>query len=161
MHPASTQLIRRPSAASLLLVAGAALAAVGLARSPQGGGNPNPPEDRTQVIPMPGGGTTADSNNRMIAVTGVDVTGASLLYLVDTWKMRISVYQAAGSGAGQGLRFVGGRRIELDMELDGWNDKSEYSYKKLKEEFAKQGWTPGGADSSKPGVTPPAGGGGN
>jgi hypothetical protein len=141
----------RISGASALLITGVVLAAVGLARSPQGGNNPNDP-DETVVQPMPtiSGGATADSNNRMIAVTGVDVTGASILFLVDTQKMRLAVYQAAGAGSNQGVRFVGARRIELDMELDGFNDKSEYSFKKLKEEFTKQGWAPGAAGVQVP-----------
>src|SRR5690348_7334502 len=112
----------RPSGASVLLVVGAALAAVGLARSPQGTTPPpNPPDDPdlTRAMTMPSAGATADSNNRMIAVTGVDVTGASILFLVDTQKMRLAIYQASSAGSNQGVRFVGARRIELDLELDG------------------------------------------
>lgn len=41
-------------------------------------------------------GASADSNNRMIAVTGVDRTGASVLYLVDTEAKQLAVYQATG-----------------------------------------------------------------
>jgi hypothetical protein len=124
----------------VLLLVGCTLAAVGLARTPQGGGggnqNPSPP---TRALPQLTGGATADSNGRMIAVTGVDVTGASILYLVDTVSQHLAVYQAnGGSESTQGVRFVGARRIDLDLELDGFNDKSEYSYKKLKEEFVKQ-----------------------
>ena len=126
----------------MLLLAGCALAAVGLARDPQGSTTP----PHTQVIPMIGGGATADSNGRMIAVTGTDVTGTSLLYLVDTEKMRLVVYQAnGGSESTQGVRFIGARRIDLDLELDGFNDKSEFPYKKLKEEFSKKGLIKGDA----------------
>jgi hypothetical protein len=132
----------RPSLASALLVAGGALAAVGLARNPQGGAqNPQP---TTRAVPMMSGGATADSNGRMIAVTGTDVTGTSILYLVDTEKMRLVVYQAnGGSESTQGVKFIGARRIDLDLELDGFNDKSEFPYKKLKEEFSKKGLIPG------------------
>jgi hypothetical protein len=125
-----------PSPAGTLLLVGCALAAVGLARDPQGNTNQN----QTVSIPQITGGATADSNGRMIAVTGVDVTGASILYLVDTLKLRLVVYQASGgSESSQGVRFVGARRIDLDLELDGFNDKSEFPYKKLKEEFSKKG----------------------
>lgn len=154
--PTSTiQRTPRPSGASLLLLAGAALAAVGLARAPQGGGNNNN-QGQTTAVPMLAGGTTADSNNRMVAVTGIDVTGASILFLVDTERRHLAVYQASGAGSNQGVRFVGARNIELDLELDGYNDKSDYSFKRLREEFAKQGGTPGA-----PGVQVPPPGGGN
>jgi hypothetical protein len=132
-----------PSPASTLLLVGCALAAVGLARGPQGGGsggNNNQNNQQQQTLPAITGGATADSNGRMIAVTGVDVTGASILYLVDTVKMRLVVYQGSGgSESTQGVRFIGARRIDLDLELDGFNDKSEFPYKKLKEEFSKKG----------------------
>ena len=129
---------QRPSAASTLLLAGCALAAVGLARNPQGTGQPQQPT--TRAVPMMAPGATADSNGRMIAVTGTDVTGTSILYLVDTEKMRLVIYQAnGGSESTQGIKFIGARRIDLDLELDGFNDKSEFPYKKLKDEFSKKG----------------------
>jgi hypothetical protein len=136
----------RPSSPGWLLAAGLALAALGLARAPQGGGSGGgqgggqgggPP---TQVLPMSAGAATADSNNRMIAVTGIDVTGASILYLVDTVNYRLAVYQASGGSAStQGVKLVGARRIDLDLLLDGLNDKSDYSYKKLRQMFEEQG----------------------
>jgi hypothetical protein len=133
----------RPSSASAVLACGALLAAVGLARTQ--GGPPVPPslEDLvSRSLPTLGSAATADSNNRMIAVTGVDVTGASVLYLVDTVKMRLAIYQAGSTGSNQGVRLLGARRIELDLELDGFNDRSDYSYKALKEEFTKKGLLP-------------------
>ena len=129
----------RPSAASSLLLAGCALAAVGLART-QGPTTPPPQQPVTRAVPMIAPSSTADSNGHMIAVTGTDVTGTSLLYLVDTEKMRLVIYQAnGGSESTQGIRFIGARRIDLDLELDGFNDKSEFPYKKLKDEFTKKG----------------------
>ena len=81
---------------------------------------------------------TADSNGQMIAVTGVDVTGSSILYLVDTKARQLAVYQAnGGSSSTQGLRLVGARRIDLDLELQGYSDKSEYSYRDLQKQFAE------------------------
>jgi hypothetical protein len=103
--------------------------------------------DETQVIPTLGVGGTADSNGRMIAVTGVDVTGQSILYLVDTEGQQICVYQASGgSSSTQGVKFVGARRIELDLLLDGFNDKTESNgkalvFKDLQRMFEAQGRT--------------------
>ena len=94
----------------------------------------------TQVLPAVPSGATADSNNRMIAVTGVDVTGASVLYLIDTIDYRLAVYQATGGAdSTQGLKLIGARRIDLDLKLHGLNDKSKYTYDALREEFASQG----------------------
>jgi hypothetical protein len=137
------QLWRRfqPSAPTAILAGGILLAAVGLART-QGNNPPNNQNEETTAPPMLGSAATADSNGRMIAVTGVDVTGSSVLYLVDTVKMRLAIYQATSTGSSQGVRLVGARRIELDMELDGFNDRSEYTYKQLKDEFSKKGLMP-------------------
>ena len=144
--------IQIPSAASVLLVGGIALATVAWARTPQG--LPNPPTPpQTTVIPMLGGGATADSNGRMIAVTGVDVSGASVLYLVDTERLHLAVYQANSAGSNQGVRFIGARRIDLDLELDGFNDKSEFTYKQLKSEFEKLQGKPSGAPTQPGGST--------
>jgi hypothetical protein len=143
----------RPSAASTLLLAGCALAAVGLARSSQTPPN-SPPSQQptTRAVPMMAPAATADSNGRMIAVTGTDVTGTSILYLVDTEKMRLVIYQAnGGSESTQGIRFIGARRIDLDLELDGFNDKSEFPYKKLKDEFSKKGLIKADAAAAAPG----------
>lgn len=88
-----------------------------------GGANP-PPQSQAPILSS--GGASADSNNRMIAVTGLDLTGQSVLYLVDTQAMQIACYQATGGTSGtQGVRLVGARRIELDMMLDGFNDRTE------------------------------------
>ncbi len=121
-----------------ILVAGCALAAIGLARAPQGGGDPGGTEV-SQVLGL-GGGAAADSNNRMIAVTGSDITGASVLYLVDTQSMRLAVYQARGGGDKmQEVKLVGARRIDLDLSLHGFNDASEFSYEELRKQFVAEG----------------------
>jgi len=145
VHPSS------PSVGGLL-VAGLALAALGFASAPQGGQPPtnNPPQ--TQAFPpLTPASSTADSNNRMIAVTGVDITGASILYLVDTINYRLAVYQAnGGSNSSQGVRLVGARRIDLDLQLDGFKDKSEYSYKDLRKLFTEQGLLPPSSEAPQP-----------
>ncbi|MEZ6013680.1 MAG: hypothetical protein R3F49_01085 [Planctomycetota bacterium] len=119
------------------------------------GGQTAPPQSQTQPMLSNGGGAS-DSNNRMIAVTGVDLTGQSVLYLVDTEGMQLACYQATGGAGGtQGLRLVGARRIDLDLMLDGFNDKTEDSsgrplrYRELEKQFQDKG------------LLDPAAGGGN
>ena len=85
----------------------------------------------------------------MIAVTGLDVTGSSILYLVDTENRALSVYQATGGTPSMmSLRWVGARNIDLDLRVDGFNDQSEFKYKQLAEMF---GGADGGANASLPG----------
>lgn len=85
----------------------------------------------------PPSGASADSNNRMIAVTGVDRTGASVLYLVDTESKQLAVYQATGGTSSKmGLKLIGARRLDLDLQLFGFNDQSDYSYRELQAQFA-------------------------
>lgn len=117
-----------------ILCAGLALLCLGLVTESQTNQNERP------TLPYSPGFGTADSNERMIAVTGVDVTGGSILYLVDTVSRQISVYQAqGGTGASASIKWVGARRIDLDLQVDGFNDKSELTFKALAAEFAKKG----------------------
>jgi hypothetical protein len=134
-----------------LLVAGLGLCALGMARSaPQAPPPPAPQPPKTQIVPVTTA-ANADSNNRMIAVTGTDITGSSILYLVDTVNNRLAVYQAqGGADNSRGVTFIGARRIDLDLQLDGWNDRSEWTYKKLKDEFSKKGLLPGNAAAAAP-----------
>lgn len=141
MQPHSSLWLRsRPSPLTLVLLGLCTFAAFGWARGPQGGGTTPPAQTQTSAIFS--GGATADSNESMIAVTGTDVTGASVLYLVDTQRMRLAVYQAASTGQNMGVRFIGARRIELDMELNGYNDNSEYSFNELEQQFVDKGLIP-------------------
>ena len=118
------------------------LAAIGVARQNQQSDS-NADDVFTQTLPVTGMGGTADSNNRMIAVTGVDITGSSILYVIDTVDPHIAVYQATGgAGSMQGIEFVGARRIDLDLKLDGWNDKSKESFKSLEEKFIRNNLLP-------------------
>lgn len=129
-----------------LLLVGLLLALVGLTLE-SGWAQDDDDEDETQVLPTLGIGGNADSNNRMIAVTGVDVTGQSILYLVDTVGRQICIYQASGgSSSTQGIKFVGARRIELDLRLDGFNDKTQsggkpLAFKDLQKIFESRGQT--------------------
>ena len=137
MNPRLALWLRTPPSPLTLLAAGAlGTAAVGWSSS-AALQSPPPPTQSTPMVVSNGG--TADSNGRMVAVTGTDITGASVLYLVDTEKMRLAVYAAASTGSYQGVRLVGARRIELDMELNGYNDKSEYPYGELEKLFAEKG----------------------
>lgn len=121
-----------------ILASGMALVGLGLVSEPQ----ENPPTDgnETRSLPQAPAYGTADSNDRMIAVTGVDVTGGSLLFLIDTESRHLSVYQATGgTSSTSNVRWVGGRNIDLDLKVDGFNDKSEYSYKELAKRFDQSG----------------------
>ena len=102
-------------------------------------------ETRTpRPIAQQSAGMSADSNNRMIAVTGVDITGQSVMYLVDTVSKQLAVYQASGGAAGtHSIKLVGARRIDLDLQLEGLNDKTEVdgkslSYSELAATFARE-----------------------
>lgn len=130
-----------------LLVAGISLAAIGLLFEPahsrrvaaqEDDDDDTPTQDQFPVLPQLPTMGNSDSNNTMIAVTGIDVTGSSILYLVDTVNRQIAIYQASGGpSSSQGIKFVGARRIDLDLQLNGWNDRSEYKYEDLEQEFAK------------------------
>jgi hypothetical protein len=148
---------RAPSRSTPWLFAlGLALVAAVVLRSPaqsqqgggqgggQPGGAPTPAQVPTVSVPVVQSGGNADSNDRMIAVTGTDLTGASVLFVIDTLDPHIAVYQAVGgSESMQGIRLVAARRIDLDLDLDGYNDKSQYSYKDLEGSFSSQGLLPG------------------
>jgi hypothetical protein len=121
-----------------LLAVGSALALLGLAIEPSAKQGTTTTQTPQQPMGL-SGYATADSNNRMIAVTGIDITGASILYLIDTVNPHLAVYQASGgSGSTQGVRLVGARNLTLDLQLDGLNDKSEYTFKDLEKQFADQ-----------------------
>jgi hypothetical protein len=131
---------RATSLAAGIVLGGLLLSALPSAAPRQGtgdGGNTAPQVEAHPLIPAFG---TADSNRSMIAVTGIDLTGSSILYLVDTQGRHIAVYQATGGAEStQGLKLVGARRIDLDLQLEGYNDKSEYSVQELEKKFAEIG----------------------
>ena len=128
------------TAPAWILCAGLTLVTLGLAAESQTGGG-TPPTVAQRPNPQPVGGYgTSDSNGTMIAVTGVDVTGGSILYLIDTVGRHISVYSAQGGTAStSNIRWIGGRNIDLDLQVDGFNDKSEISYKELAKRFTESG----------------------
>jgi hypothetical protein len=129
-----------------VLSSGLVLLGLGLVAESQST-NPPPPLPTPQTAVLSQGFGTADSNGSMIAVTGVDVTGGSLLYLIDTVGRHISVYSAqSGSSSMSEIKWVGARNIDLDLQVDGFNDKSEYKYQELARRFAENG---AGATSDK------------
>ena len=116
-----------------VLIAGFVLAAIGLAYQPQ------TTQTAPQRIPSMAYGT-ADSNGRIVAVTGVDLTGSSILYVIDTETLQLAVYQAnGGSASTQNVKLVGARRIALDLQLYGFKDKSEHTYEQLEKKFIESG----------------------
>ena len=145
--------MKLPQSQSALLLAGLVLALIGLSIQPSaapaaqdGGGSGTLTQvdldriaQRLLQTRAPSAMATADSNRTMIAVTGIDLTGSSVLYLVDTEKKQLAVYQANGGGEPtQSLRLVGARRIDLDLQIEGFNDKSQYSYEALQKRFHDQ-----------------------
>ena len=132
-----------------LPVAGAPAADAPLyAQGGRGPINPPPPAPPTtpsgEEAPPPivyseEGGHSA-SGNGVIAVTGSYGVGTSVLYLVDTVHRQLAIYKARGGSAEQRrIVLVGARRIDLDLQLPNYNDRSEYDYDALKDLFDKRG----------------------
>ena len=116
----------------------------------QGRGPVNPPPARP-TTPEPAGpgappivyteeSSASTSTNGFLAVTGSYGVGTSVLYLIDTNSRQLAVYEARGGGADQRrIVLVGARRIDLDLQLPGYNDRSEYEYNDLKKLFDRRG----------------------
>lgn len=135
-----SSLLEPKTAPAWILSAGLALVALGLVAESQGDGGDPPVTTPQQFVPTQSGFGTSDSNGSMIAVTGVDVTGGSILYLIDTQSRHLSVYTAQGGTSSTArVTWVGARNLDLDLQVDGFNDKSEHSYKELARRFAESG----------------------
>lgn len=81
-------------------------------------------------------GSSAAFANGYLAVTGSYGVGTSVLYLVDTNTGQLAVYEARGGAPSmRRIVLVAARRISLDLELEGYNDESEYDYATLKRMF--------------------------
>jgi hypothetical protein len=133
---------RHKTNAPWILVFALALISFGLATESapaQRNGDPTQNgQSGTRSFPTVAGYGTADSNGSMIAVTGIDVTGGSILYVIDTERRSLSVYQATGgTSSTMNVKFVGARNIDLDLQVDGYNDKSEYTYRELEKRFTE------------------------
>ena len=77
----------------------------------------------------------SNSNNRFVAVTTPIGSGESVLFLVDSIKEQITIYQFDRN---KGLKFVAARKIDYDLKINGYEDKSRYTRNDLKDQFEKQ-----------------------
>lgn len=124
---------------------------------------PAPPVGALPTEPAPeplvygGDSGQSASANGFLAVTGSYGVGTSVLYVIDTESRQLAVYEAKGGSPGtRRLALVGARRIDLDLQLEGYNDESEFSYRDLSDRFARLN-SGANADSSgsRAGSTPP------
>jgi hypothetical protein len=121
----------------------------------QGGRGPvnaPPAPPTTPVTPPPAGTPSADpvvyvedsgsssaSGNGFLAVTGSYGVGTSVLYLIDAKNRQLAVYEARGGGPDmRRIVFVGARKIDLDLQIEGYNDRSEFEYRRLRGLFEKR-----------------------
>ena len=78
----------------------------------------------------------SSASNGIIAVTGSYGVGTSVLYVIDAKNLQLAVYEARGGAESmRRLVHVGSRRIDLDLQLEGFNDQSQNSYQDLKRLF--------------------------
>lgn len=95
------------------------------------------------MTPEPALAQSADGGRRYVAVTGPYQDGVSLLYVLDQKADRLMVYEGKGGAANsREVGLVGVRNINLDSQLDGFNDDSEYSYQELAELLQRRGVIP-------------------
>lgn len=105
---------------------------------------PSKPKEKETAAPPPlvfgesSGGSAAA--NGMIAVTGSYGVGTSVLFVIDTNTKQLAVYEARGGSPDSSRVFlVGARRLDLDLQLEGYNDLSEYDYRSLRRKFEDRG----------------------
>ena len=77
----------------------------------------------------------SNSNNRFVAVTTPIGSGESALFVLDSEREQITVYRYSRN---KGLAFLAARKIDYDLKIDGYEDKSDYSRAKLKIQYEKQ-----------------------
>jgi hypothetical protein len=77
----------------------------------------------------------SNSNNRFVAVTTPIGSGESVLFLLDSEKEQITIYQFDRN---KGLRFIAARKIDYDLKINGYEDRSRYTRNDLKQQFEKQ-----------------------
>ena len=70
-----------------------------------------------------------------MAVTTPIGSGESALFLLDSKREQIAVYRYSRN---KGLAFMAARKIDYDLKIDGYEDKSAFSRSKLKREYEKQ-----------------------
>lgn len=138
-----------PNGASPSPTGSAATGSLTLDAQGRGPVNP-PPRPITPAEEVSGEGTapivytenssSSMSANGFLAVTGSYGVGTQVLYVIDTENRQLAVYEARGGSTEQRrIVMVGARRIDLDLQLPGYNDRSEYEYGDLEKLFAKRG----------------------
>ena len=80
---------------------------------------------RSETIASTGG---VDNNGEMIAVTGQDGNGTSVLYVIDTKSKSLAVYRSVN---GTGVEFVAARRIAHDLKLVAYRDRTPEEFHPL------------------------------
>ncbi|MFT7537775.1 MAG: hypothetical protein ACI85K_003736 [Hyphomicrobiaceae bacterium] len=99
----------------------------------------DPDTSVNQTIAYTENSSSASSNNGFLAVTGSYGMGTQVLYVIDTENRQLAVYEARGGSTEQRrIVMVGARRIDLDLQLPGYNDRSEYEYGDLEKLFDKR-----------------------
>jgi len=99
---------------------------------PAGGITINPPPSTrpgTEGRTVSQSASDSDSNNRFVAVTCPVGSGESVLFLIDAKNDQLGVYRYL---RGKGLEFLAGRKIDIDMKIYGYRDRSEYTREKMK-----------------------------
>lgn len=124
----------------------------GPTRPKTGDGTTKPPENAPPMVFESDAGRVATGANGIIAVTGSYGVGTSVLYVIDTNKNQLAVYEArGGSPSAARLFLVGARRIDLDLQLEGYNDLSEYDYREMRKLYDDRGVR---KDDTDPAVSP-------
>lgn len=108
--------------------------------------NPPPPKPTRsettgspEIVYTETGGSSASANG-FVAVTGSYGVGTSVLYVLDTVSRQLAVYEARGGSSEQRrLVLVGARKIDLDLQIESYNDRSEFDYPRLRKLFDKRG----------------------
>lgn len=97
------------------------------------------PDAAAPTVYIEDGNGQASIGGDFLAVTGSYGVGTSVLYLVDTKNRQLAVYEArGGSTEGRRVILVGARRIDLDLQLEKYNDRSEYDYRELRRMFEER-----------------------
>ena len=93
------------------------------------------------------GSNGADSNEDMIAVTGEYGNGTSVLWVIDTKSKHLAAYRSLN---GSTIELVGARRIEYDLKLITYHDRTPEAFKPLNLERNYLEFRKGRAESASP-----------
>lgn len=76
----------------------------------------------------------SNSNNRFVAVTTPIGSGESALFLIDAETEQLAVYRFLRN---KGLAFMAARKIDYDLKINEWNDRSQYTRDEMKRLYHK------------------------